>query len=94
VSQAREAMLPSESVEPSVKVTAWPVWGLAGAKVKAAVGGALGGGGGGAPAPRRTQRATEGTPSAVSGRAAKLAEGPEAVLPRRGRVPRTARPHV
>ena len=44
VSQAREAIVPSESVEPSVKVTAWPVWGLAGAKVKAAVGAVLGGG--------------------------------------------------
>ncbi len=46
VSQAREAIVPSESVEVSVKVkvTCWPVWGLGGATVKEAVGGALVGG--------------------------------------------------
>ncbi len=36
-------MAPSQSVELSVKVTCWPVWGLAGRTVKAAVGGGLGG---------------------------------------------------
>ncbi len=61
-------MVPSLSVEVSLKVACWPVWGVAGATVKEAVGAWLGGGGGGGGAvpPRRTQRATEGTPSAFS----------------------------
>ncbi len=41
-------MVPSLSVEVSLKVACWPVWGVAGATVKEAVGAWLGGGGGGA----------------------------------------------